>query len=211
MKIVAFVPIRLNSTRLKNKSILPLGNKPLCWHILNTLTKVFNEVYVYASTEQVMDFSPEGTIFLKRPAVLDRDETLGMEIYSSFVGEIDSDYYCLAHVTSPFLTEKTLQSGVDALLCGHDSAFTARREQTFAWFRNKPINYATNFIPRTQDMEPVYIETSGYYMFDNQTIKAGRRIGGNPAIIEVGAVEGLDIDEEGDYEVAKLFARGLIS
>jgi CMP-N-acetylneuraminic acid synthetase len=204
MNIVSFVPIKLNSVRLKNKNILPLNGKPLCWHVLKTLLLAMEHVYIYASTEKVMDYAPSGVKFIKRPVELDSDKTLGLEIYSSFVKCVPCEFYCLAHVTSPFLSVETINKGIDALSQGHDSAFTARKEQTFAWYCGKPINYHLDHVPRTQDISPVYIETSGYYMFSRSVIESGRRIGNNPAIIEVNAVEGLDIDTSSDYELALL-------
>jgi CMP-N-acetylneuraminic acid synthetase len=46
MKVVAFVPIRLNSKRVVGKNLKLLGAKPLMWYILETLTRVpqINEV-----------------------------------------------------------------------------------------------------------------------------------------------------------------------
>ena len=62
MKVVAFVPIRLNSKRVVGKNLKPLGGKPLMWYILETLAKVKNidEVYVYCSSEEIIPHLPEG-------------------------------------------------------------------------------------------------------------------------------------------------------
>ena len=53
-KVVAFVPIKLNSQRLPHKNILPLGNQPLSWYIFNTLLNIENidEVCVFCSDER---------------------------------------------------------------------------------------------------------------------------------------------------------------
>ena len=62
MKIVAFVPVRLNSKRVVGKNLKPLGGKPLMCYILETLLKVkaINEVYLYCSNEDVKEYLPEG-------------------------------------------------------------------------------------------------------------------------------------------------------
>ena len=90
MKTVAFVPIRLNSKRVEGKNMKMLGGKPLMSYILETLVKVgdIDEIYVYCSNEDVVPFLPEGVKFLKRPECLDRDETLGKEIYDEFYYDI---------------------------------------------------------------------------------------------------------------------------
>ena len=60
MKVVAFIPIKLNSQRLPNKNILPLDGKPLCWHVCQTLLEVdgIDDVYVYCSDDSVTDHIP---------------------------------------------------------------------------------------------------------------------------------------------------------
>ena len=72
-KIVAFVPIKLNSQRLPHKNILPISDHPLCWHILNSLLKVdgIDETYVYCSDENITKYIPKSVRFLKRDSRLD--------------------------------------------------------------------------------------------------------------------------------------------
>ena len=97
MKVVAFVPIRLNSKRVVGKNLKMLGDKPLLQYILDTLTSTpaVDEVYVYCSQEEVIPLLPQGVKFLKRDESLDRDETLGQEIYDAFTKEVDADVYVL--------------------------------------------------------------------------------------------------------------------
>ena len=112
MKIVAFVPIRLNSKRVAGKNLKMLGDKPLLQYILDTLMMVrrIDEVYVYCSSEEIVSYLPQGVKFLKRPKFLDRDETLGKEIYEEFTKTIDADVYILAHTTSPFMKVETVEN-----------------------------------------------------------------------------------------------------
>ena len=72
-KVVAFVPIKLNSQRLANKNILPLGDQSLCWYVFNNLLRIdkIDEVYVFCSDEKVMNYLPKGVKFLKRDSYLD--------------------------------------------------------------------------------------------------------------------------------------------
>lgn len=205
-KVVAFVPIKLNSQRLPFKNKLPLGGHPLAYHICDALLKVNNvdEVYVFCSSEEVMEYVPEGVKLLLRDARLDGDLVKGKEIYTSFINEVESDIYILAHTTAPFLKTKSIQTAVDKMLNeGYDSALSVQKVQTFAWYGNKPINYDLEDIPRTQDIEPVLIETSGFFMFEKEIFtQYGRRIGFKPYLQEVDAVEAVDIDTKEDYDFA---------
>lgn len=207
MKVVAFVPIRLNSKRVVGKNLKLLGGKPMMQYILETLTKVRNidEVYVYCSSEEVIPYLPDGVKFLKRDTALDSDETLGKEIYEAFVNDIDADVYMLAHTTSPFIKESTMTSAIDEVVSGrHDSAFSAQKIQTFTWYNGKPLNYDLKEIPRTQTIEPVYVETSAFYIFRKEVWSVmGQRIGNNPYMAIIDQIEGIDIDYPEDFEFAE--------
>lgn len=207
MKVVAFVPIRLNSKRVVGKNLKLLGGKPLLQHILETLTRTttIDEVYVYCSREEIKPYLPGGVKFLKRSETLDRDETLGKEIYEAFIKEVDADVYILAHTTSPFIKAATIDNAVKQVTeGGHDSAFSAQKVQTFCWYNGKPLNYDLKEIPRTQTIEPVYFETSAFYIFRKELWTEQRqRIGNNPYIAITDPIEGVDIDNPEDFEFAQ--------
>ena len=206
MKVVAFVPIKLNSQRLPHKNILPIAGHPLCWHMCNSLAKAkgIDEVYVYCSDEAVKQYLPEGVQFMQRDKRLDGDLVKGFDIYRSFLNEVDADIYVLAHTTSPFIKVSSIENALAHILSGeNDSAFSAERIQTFAWYQGKPINYDLNDVPRTQDMEPIWVETSAFFMFRKEIFTVhNRRIGFQPYIQEVSGIEAVDIDEKKDYDLA---------
>ena len=210
MKTVAFVPIRLNSQRVSGKNLRLLGGEPLMCHILRTLTRVegIDEVYVFCSDERIVELLPEGVRFLKRSAELDRDTTLGREIYDAFTARVEADLYVLAHATSPFIRPETIAGALDKVRSGeYDSAFSAEKIQTFAWYEGRPLNYALDNIPRTQTIEPVYIETSAFFIFPRTLwCGRGRRIGEKPYMAVVDRIEGLDIDNPEDFTMAEIIA-----
>ena len=207
MKVVAFVPIRLNSKRVVGKNLKPLGGKPLMQYILETLVRVSNidEVYVYCSSEDVIPYLPQGVKFLKRSTALDGDETLGKEIYEAFVKDVDADVYMLAHTTSPFIKVETIENAIDKVVNGgHDSSFSAQKIQTFTWYNGAPLNYSLKEIPRTQTIEPVYVETSAFYIFRREVWTVlGQRIGNTPHMAIIDQIEGIDIDYPEDFEFAQ--------
>lgn len=206
MKIAAFVPIRLNSKRVVGKNLKMLGDKPLLQHILETLVKVpqISDVYVYCSQESIIPYLPQGVKFLKRSTDLDSDETLGKDIYDAFVKEIDADIYMLAHTTSPFIKCATISNAIDKVASGqHDSAFSAQKIQTFTWYGGKPLNYDLKEIPRTQTIEPIFVETSAFYIFRREVwTEMHQRVGDTPYMAIVDAIEGIDIDYPEDFEFA---------
>lgn len=206
MKVVAVVPMKLNNSRLPQKNTKCFHNgKPLCYYILSTLLKVsgIDEIYVYCSNPNIREFIPSGVKFLKRSETLDQDTTKINEILKAFSEEVESDIYILAHATSPFICAKSIEKGLEAVKSKiYDSSFSAKKLQDFLWSNGKPFNYDLDSIPRTQDLPILFEETSGFYIYTKDVIKMNRRIGCNPFIVEVGEIEGIDIDELEDFKIA---------
>lgn len=206
MKTVAFVPIKMHSSRLAHKNLLPLGDHSISWYVFDSLLHVkgIDEIYVYCSDEKIMNYIPDKITFQQRPEWLDGDSVKGFDIYQEFIKTVDADVYILAHTTSPFIKSSSIQNALDNVKSGSfDSAFSAQRIQTFTWYEGKPINYDLDNIPRTQDIEPVWAETSAFFIFKKEIFTDHqRRIGFKPYIQEVSGSEAIDIDEQKDYDMA---------
>lgn len=207
MKIVAVVPMKLNNRRLPQKNTKSFTNgKPLCYYILSTLLKVekIDDVYVYCSNPDIQKFIPEGVKYLKRSELLDQDSTSMTEVLTCFTKEVPADVYVMTHTTAPFISKESIEKGLDAVLTGeYDSSFAAKKLQDFLWKDGVPFNYDLSNIPRTQDLAPLYEETSGFYIYQRDVMaKLHRRIGLKPFIVEVGEIESTDIDEPEDFMIA---------
>ena len=52
-KIIAMIPARLGSKRIKNKNLRLLGNKPLIAHVIEAAIKadVFDEIYINSESD----------------------------------------------------------------------------------------------------------------------------------------------------------------
>lgn len=207
MKIVAVVPMKLNNSRLPQKNIKCFTNgNPLCHYILDTLKQIaqIDSIYVYCSNEDIKSYIPEGVHYLQRSESLDTDQTSMNEVLSSFANDVDADVYVMTHTTAPFISKESISKGLEAVVKGdYDSSFAAKKLQDFLWKDGVPFNYSLENIPRTQDLNPIYEETSGFYIYNSNVIKDfNRRIGKRPYIVEVNEIESIDIDEEQDFLIA---------
>ncbi|MGN1466857.1 MAG: cytidylyltransferase domain-containing protein [Ruminococcus sp.] len=206
-KTVAFVPLKLNNQRLPGKNTKSFkGGKPLLTYILSTLTKVqgIDEAYVYCSNEAVKQYLPDGIKFLKRSESLDTSSTLIIDVLKAFAKDVDADVYVLTHATAPFIKSSTIETAVKKVKSNeYDSAFTVRAVQEFLWIDGKPI-YDSSKIPRTQDINNVFAETTGLYVYTKELIKNGRRIGCKPCEIPVDFIEATDINQPVDFELAQV-------
>lgn len=207
MKVVAVIPMKLNNSRLPGKNIKPFTNgEPLCKYIQKTMLNVhrIDQIYVYCSNDAIKQYLEEGVEYLPRPTSLDTDQTSMTDVLQSFAREVDANIYVMSHTTAPFISSESIQKGLDAVLSGeYDSSFAVTKMQDFLWDSKKPLNYSLDSIPRTQDLPPIFVESSGFYIYTRKVItELNRRIGLCPKMIEIKGHEAIDIDEMEDFIIA---------
>lgn len=207
MKIIAIMPIKLTNERCPGKNTRLLGGKPLLQHELDSLKKtgLLDRICVYCSDEAVVPFLPEGVDFVKRPVYLDLPTSNFTQIFETFLSEHPADIYVYAHATAPYITVDTMKQCIEAVKSGeYDSAFCAVKLQDYLWQDGKPLNFDAENLPRTQDLKPIFQETSGVYVFTREVFqKYHRRIGMKPFVKEVSFKEAVDIDHPEDFTLAE--------
>lgn len=202
------MPIKLKNERCPGKNTRLLESKPLLQFELDSLkaTGLCTSINVYCSDETVVPFLPAGINFIKRSEKLDLPTSNFTQIFTAFMNDVDADIYVYAHATAPFISVETMENCINAVLSGeYDSAFCAVKLQDYLWKNGEPLNFDAANLPRTQDLEPIYQETSGVYVFTKEVfLKYHRRIGVKPYIKEVSFKEAVDIDNPEDFELAQI-------
>lgn len=206
-KIVAIMPIKLNNERLPGKNTKLLGSKPLIQYQLEALVEVeqIQDIFVFCSDDQIQQFLIPNVKFLKRDSVLDLPTSNFTQIFESFYRQVPADIYVYAHATAPFVTQKTIRECIDAVRNnGFDSAFCASKIQDYLWQDGKPLNFDASNLPRSQDLSPIYRETSGVYVFTKEVFtEYKRRVGNNPYVKEVTFKEAVDINNPEEFDLAQ--------
>lgn len=207
MKIIAVMPIKLNNERLPGKNTKILGGKPLMAYMLDSLkqTGLIDGIYVYCSQVSVKEYLTDGIAFLKRPSFLDLPSSNFTQIFENFCTSVDADIYVYAHATAPFIRKETIEECIYAVRDqDYDSAFCAVKIQDYLWKDGKALNFDATNIPRSQDLEPIYRETSGVYVFEKGVFeRQRRRVGERPYIKQVSYKEAVDVNEQWDFWLAE--------
>lgn len=207
MKIIAIMPIKLNNERLPGKNTKLLGTKPLLQYELDNLkeTRLLDSINVYCSNEAVIPFLPAGVNFKKRPGYLDLPTSNFNQIFEHFMDDNDADIFVYAHATAPYITVDTMRQCIEKVVSGeYDSAFCAVKIQDYLWRDGEPLNFDATNVPRSQDLKPIYRETSGIYVFTKEVYqKCHRRIGLKPFVKEVSFKEAVDINNPEDFKLAE--------
>lgn len=210
MKIVAVVPIKLNNERLPGKNLKELGGAPLIHYVQRNLLEEprISERYVFCSSKEITGYLLPGITYLQRPEYLDSDATNFTQIFESFMELVPADIYVYAHATAPFVEASTTAECLSKVLSGaYDSAFCAVKIQDYLWKNGKSLNFDASELPRSQDLEPIYRETSGVYVFRKEVFQTTRRrVGDRPYIKEVTYREAVDINTPEDFVLAEIMA-----
>jgi CMP-N-acetylneuraminic acid synthetase len=215
-KIVALLPMKANSERVKGKNFKLLGGKPLFKWILDALLAVPEIDLIVINTDAREVLAQFGLRDQNRILIRDRKEELCGDLVSmnliieDDIAAVDADLYIMTHTTNPLISKTTIRAGLERLASDsqHDSLFTVNRIQTrFYRSDGSAVNHDPNNLIRTQDLEPWFEENSCLYYFTRESFaKTGARIGTRPLMMETPPLESLDIDEPHDWELVSALA-----
>ena len=212
MKTVCIVPIKKKSSRVKRKNFKKI-NRVLLYKI--TLKKVknckFDEVYVDTDSQEIKKFCVKNKIkVIDRIKRLALDSANGNDLLNYHSLIIKADLYFQIFITSPLLSKKSINKCIAFLKKNKkfDSILTCKKIFSWFWFKEKPINYKPQKLPRSQDALPIIQETTGLYgIRRNALIKNKCRIGKKPYFFEVSNSESLDLDNYEDFKILKSYVK----
>ena len=211
MKVAATIPIKSNSTRVKNKNFRLLGDKPLYQYIIDHCIQAecFDDIYVDTDSPEINSYCTENQIIcIKRKPELTLDTANGNDVFHydiDFIGHYD--FYFQLYATAPFLKPESIRDCVDKLTHSskHDSILTATEEYGWFWHKDQPVNYQPNILPRSQDATPVIKETTGLYGISKRAYDRYRcRVGATPYFYIIrDRKECIDLDTLDDFNIAE--------
>jgi len=210
METAAFIPVKERSTRVPNKNFRDFNGYPLYEHFFRKLhpRNPFDSVYVNTDSKEVKDCADKyGYNIINRPSYLSEDDANGNDLLLYDAEQINVDIYFQLFVTAPLLHPKTIYECYENLTSNEDidSVFTVEKHNSFFWTNNSPMNYDPTELPRTQDLDAIYEETTGLYGITRESLLEREcRIGYNPSYVEVDNIEAIDIDTKPDLELARL-------
>ncbi|NKW89891.1 acylneuraminate cytidylyltransferase family protein [Alteromonadaceae bacterium A_SAG4] len=214
-KIVALLPMKANSTRVKGKNFRDFCGKPLFRWILDSLLEVKEIDTVVINTDAREILAENGLIESDRVVIRDRkQEICGDEVSMNLVladdiENVEADLYIMTHTTNPLLSAKTISKAISEFNNAEanetaDSLFTVNKIQTRFYREDcSPVNHDPDNLLPTQDLEPWFEENSNLYLFTKSSFaKTRARIGAKPMMMESPAMESSDIDTPDDWDMA---------
>lgn len=211
-RTVAIVPMRHNSERVPGKNYRLLAGIPLYHHVVRTLIAVpgIDSIVVDTDSDFIINDCAEHfpqVRLLLRPEHL-RDGNIAMnDVLLNTLDQVEADVVLQTHSTNPFLKAGTVSAALKLFEASdqeYDSVFSVTRLQARLWDSEmRPVNHDPSVLLRTQDLAPLFIENSCFFIFTPALLRErGTRIGVRPRMVEMAPLEAVDIDNEEDFLVA---------
>jgi len=222
-KIVALLPMKANSERVRGKNFREFNGKPLFRWILDTLLSIDQIDQVVINTDARAILAEHGLMDAPRVLIRDRKPEICGDFVSmnlvlaDDVANVLSDVYLMTHTTNPLLSRQSVagalamfQQGVADGSC--DSVFTVNKFQTrFYGSDASAINHDPDNLIRTQDLEPWFEENSNLYAFSRSSFESTKaRIGRKPKMYQMGRTESVDIDDAESWQMAEAMSMYLL-
>jgi len=212
MRVICIIPARGGSTRIKDKNIADLGGHPLiAWTIRDALSSnLIDRVIVSTNSKKIKDISIEyGAEVVDRPDFLSEDDSKMEDAVKYTIEKLkeNSDLIVLLQCTTPFRNKGDIDKGIIKLNQDNaDSLFFATEFDKFIWTReHDSINYDFKDRPRTQDKKWEIVELGNYIIKPEVLYKFNNRLGGKITHLLVDKISEIDIDNEYDLALARLF------
>ncbi len=212
-KIVAIIPIRKNSQRIKNKNFLNFfKGKSLLELKIEQLKKVKNidEIVVSSDSELAKKISKRYDVsFHAREKYFASSSCSGSKFFENLARCIDGDYLMYCPCTSPIIKQKTYNLFLhkfESLKNKYDSLNTVSILKTFIWKDNKSLNYNSIKAPNSQDLPNNYFSlTFGINIISKKNmIKFKNIVGKKPKFIVLNKLESTDINDKTDFKIAQM-------
>ena len=119
IRIIAMIPARLNSKRVKKKNVRFINNKPLISYIIETAKrcKLFDKIYLNSESKIFEKIAKKNNInFYLRNNKLSRDNSTNDEFALDFIRNIEGDILIQILPTSPLLTIKEMNKFVNEMI-----------------------------------------------------------------------------------------------
>tara|TARA_B100002051_G_C16608890_1_gene572060 strand:+ start:84 stop:752 length:669 start_codon:yes stop_codon:yes gene_type:complete len=209
-KLLAIVPVRAKSQRVKNKNIKKFANSNLLEIKLKLLKKIKDIDEIVVSSDSVKMLNVAKKLGLKthiRKKYYASSKATNSQFFKNLAENIDSDYVLYSPVTTPLISKTTIEKCINLLKIKNrkfKSVATVKLIKHHMWLNNKPLNYKINFSPSSQDLPNIMAITYGCCIIKKQDmLKFKNVVTDKNKFFVLNDIESADIDTEMDFKIAE--------
>lgn len=207
--IKAVLPVRINSTRCRNKNFRDFAGSSLFKIKLEQLLRInwVDGVIVLSDSEEALEYALQRGCEIKEEPEVDAENKNSNRLFGLVANSTNADTILLAHATSPLLLDKSINGALDFFIRHnniYDSVNSAQLCRKFFFFENRPLNYDPLHHPRSQDLVPVVARIPAFSIIKRTVmLERSANTGFNPYFYSISDIEAIDVDDELDFEIAE--------
>ncbi len=220
MKIIAMIPARLGSKRVKNKNLRLINGIPLIQYIIDSAkkSKYLDKIYINSEASIFKEIAENNGInFYHRDAKLASDSATNDDFSLDFINNVDCDILIQLLATSPFLSVEEIDSFIDDMInSDFDTMISVSDIRIECIYNGEPVNFDQKMqTPPSQLLEPVKAYACGIMGWNTENFrhnikKYGAAYHGGDGRIGFFQLKGfstVDVDNEEDFILAEAIAK----
>lgn len=214
-EIIAIIPARGGSKRIKGKNMKELAGKPLLWYTIAAAKAApsVTQILVTSDNQDILDYAnDEGATPVQRPKELASDsaqlEPVILHAIEKAEPSLFIDIVVVLQPTSPLRDGKYIEAAIQQFLKSNcNSLLSCSMEEGFFWDDGgEPINYDPKFAnerPRVKE-SGLLKENGAIYITTASDFKEwNTRLPGSVDIFRMPAGDSIEIDEPHEFTAAQ--------
>ncbi len=211
-KIIAMIPARIGSVRLKKKNLILINNQPLIYYAINAAkkSKIFDEIYLNSDDEIFRKIAKKYNIkFYLRDKKLGSSRTKSDDIVYDFFKKFECHTLVWVNSIAPLQTAKEISKVVKYFLKKKfNSLITTNKFKYHGITNNRPINFKKNDkFAKTQDLDPIDLMVYSLMMWNSKSFikayekKSGTILHGKVGYYTVDKLSGIIVKNKHDLHI----------
>ena len=209
-KVVAFVPAKGTSERIKNKNMQILDGEYLFKRKLRQLLECdeIDEIWLDSESEEIHNLASDLPIkHHKRDPSLSTNSTDGHSMFANESKLTEADIVVQVLCTAPFIDKEVIDPAIKKLKESNATSLVAVSEQKlYLWEDGKPT-YGDK-IPNSIDLPIHYIEAMSFYAVKTNKQPVKKRYTDHVILYPVTPLQLVDINAQEDLDFAKDICAG---
>ena len=205
-KLLAIVAVRSGLHRASNKNIKKFSGSSLLEIKLKKI-KDIDEILVSSDSKKMLSIAKKLNLSTHvREKYYASSKATSSEFFKNLAENINSDYVLYSPVTTPLISEKTVQKCINYLKKNkkYKSVATVKLVKYHMWLNNKALNYNISKSPNSQDLPNIMAITFGCCIIRRSDMLKFKNVVTNKnKFIILNDIEATDIDSEMDFKIAE--------
>ena len=209
--IVAIVPVKGSSVRVKKKNLTKFANSNLFKIKLKQLKKTdcFKKIIISSESKKILNYAKKNGFGIHlRDRFFSTSKVPMSDVYKNIASEVDGEYIAWINVTNPLCDEYIYQSAVKkfkTISKNYDCFLSAVKNKQNYFYKNKPINFKRSPWPRSQDLQPlISLPFVISILKRKDMVKWGSCVGKKPFFYFLNPLVATDIDDQSSFKIAEL-------